>query len=468
MNGSDTPDDPPKPSFAPWDDPDYPWDERPMPPAERPQEEDGRVSKNDNRPVVVELVFALKKWEVVAHDGKETFKITGNIEMYWTDDRVIGFPTARKPMPENMWRPRLTGCAGFDLGKAENYEQLPRFYGFDSAQEHKPSDGRMAQTFPVNLKDGYDISADMERFKSFPFDSTRVDLSIVFFGVKRPEWDKDVRLSLRRPNNASCVKKYASQYQHIDFDGASTHSNDYELAGISLAVGQNTPTARFKDNPRLWDGDMTPCYFISFHIKRSSTFYVHNGIQPMYTIAFFGFTGYALEPSDLANRAALCAVLFLSIYAVQWTTVGHIPRLPFKTVMDYVSESVSSVLMLILVGDCVAYHVARPRRNCLATAADESECAFDDEAADRVDLVWGLLVLMYVLFYAVGYRTIYAAWRSLRSNGHSRPWVKGGLMRNNWKPTSEAYHLKMDDEYCRRWGRKYLGQGTRVDNFEDW
>ena len=137
--------------------------------------------------------------------------------------------------------------------------------------------------------------------------------------------------------------------------------------------------------------------------------------------------------------------------------------------MDYVSESVSSVLMLILVGDCVAYHVARPRRNCLATAADESECAFDDEAADRVDLVWGLLVLMYVLFYAVGYRTIYAAWRSLRSNGHSRPWVKGGLMRNNWKPTSEAYHLKMDDEYCRRWGRKYLGQGTRVDNpLEDW
>ena len=238
-----------------------------MPPAERPQEEDGRVSKNDNRPVVVELVFALKKWEVVAHDGKETFKITGNIEMYWTDDRVIGFPTAHKPMPENMWRPRLTGCAGFDLGKAENYEQLPRFYGFDSTQEHKPSDGRIAQTFPVNLKDGYDISADMERFKSFPFDSTRVDLSIVFFGVKRPEWDKDVRLSLRRPNNASCVKKYASQYQHIDFDGASTHSNDYELAGISLAVGQNTPTARFKDNPRLWDGDMTPCYFISFHIK---------------------------------------------------------------------------------------------------------------------------------------------------------------------------------------------------------
>ena len=246
MNESETPDEPPEPSFAPWDDPDYPWDERPLPPPERQLPPAMNISKNDNNPTVVELVFALKKWEVVAHDGKETFKIIANIEMYWTDDRMIGFPTHHKPMPENIWRPRLNGCAGFDLGKAENYEQLPRFYGYDSTQEHKPSDGRMAQTFPVNLKDGFDISADMERFKSFPFDSTRVDLSIVFFGVKRPEWDKDVRLSLRRPNNASCVKKYASQYQHIDFDGASTHSNDYELAGISLAVGQNTPTARLR------------------------------------------------------------------------------------------------------------------------------------------------------------------------------------------------------------------------------
>ena len=236
----------------------------------------------------------------------------------------------------------------------------------------------MALTFPVNLHDGFDISADMERFRSFPFDSTRVDLSIVFFGMKRPEFDKDVRLSLRRPNNPAFVDKYESQFQHIDIDGAATHSNDYELAGVSVAVGQHQVTARWKTDPRYKDGDMMPDYFISFHIKRSSTFYVHNGIQPMYTIAFFGFTGYALEPSDLANRAALCAVLFLSIYAVQWTTVGHIPRLPFKTVMDYVSESVSSVLMLILVGDCIAYHVARPRRNCARLAAatgDDAECS---------------------------------------------------------------------------------------------
>jgi len=468
MSGSEPAD---ETSKYPWDDPDFPWDERPLPPPERQLPPSMRISKNDNNPTVVELVLQLKKWEVVAHEGKETFKITANIEMYWTDDRMIGFPTSAKPMPETIWRPRLTGCSGFNCGKAENYEMLPRWYGYDTSKEHRPSDGKMALTFPVNLHDGFDISADMERFRSFPFDSTRVDLSIVFFGMKRPEFDKDVRLSLRRPNNPAFVDKYESQFQHIDIDGAATHSNDYELAGVSVAVGQHQVTARWKTDPRYKDGDMMPDYFISFHIKRSSTFYVHNGIQPMYTIAFFGFTGYALEPSDLANRAALCAVLFLSIYAVQWTTVGHIPRLPFKTVMDYVSESVSSVLMLILVGDCIAYHVARPRRNCARLAAatgDDAECLFDDEAADFVDLSWGLVVLAYVLLYAVGYRTIYAAYRSLRRNGHSRPWVKGSYLRNKWRPTSEAYHLKMDEEYCRRWGKKYLGQGQRVNDAEVW
>ena len=117
------------------------------------------LSKHDNNPTVVEVVFALKKWEVVASDGKETLRIVANIELYWRDERMVGFPTARKPMPENIWRPRMTGCAGFDLGKAENYELIPRFYSHDQDSPDRPSDGTLAMTFPVSLRDGFDISA---------------------------------------------------------------------------------------------------------------------------------------------------------------------------------------------------------------------------------------------------------------------------------------------------------------------
>ena len=84
-------------AVPPWDDAAYPWDERPLPPVDRPLPPSMRLSKHDNNPTVVEVVFALKKWEVVASDGKETLRIVANIELYWRDERMVGFPTARKP-----------------------------------------------------------------------------------------------------------------------------------------------------------------------------------------------------------------------------------------------------------------------------------------------------------------------------------------------------------------------------------
>ena len=56
-------------AVPPWDDAAYPWDERPLPPVDRPLPPSMRLSKHDNNPTVVEIVFALKKWEVVATDG---------------------------------------------------------------------------------------------------------------------------------------------------------------------------------------------------------------------------------------------------------------------------------------------------------------------------------------------------------------------------------------------------------------
>ena len=162
-------------------------------------------------------------------------------------------------------------------------------------------------------------------------------------------------------------------------------------------------------------------------------------------------------------------MLFLSIYAVQWITAGHIPRLPFKTVLDNVRESVSAVLMLILIGNVVAYHLARPPRDCARRFADFDEAleryAFDDEKADAVDMTCSLLVLAYVSLFSVGYSTVYAAWNANRRTGASRPWCKGPYLRNKrFRPTSEAYHLRVDDAFAARHGKKFLGQGERVAN----
>jgi hypothetical protein len=436
----------------PWEVSGFPWDERP--------------GDGTGEPIALELVWNMKSWEVIADKGKETLHIRGFLIFYWTDARLVGYPTKKlgdKP-PEKIWRPTFITCAGFSLERGEKGGLLPEFYSAGVDKEGL-SDGRLKLEIPISLPGGFDISnGDIDRFRSFPFDSTRVDLSCCVFSGKGPMFvNKDVTLSLRREQMQSAGLEH-SKVQQIDYDGVDRNSNDYELCGLSIAAGAHPPPP-FLRSGTYEEGDKMCDILLSFHIRRSYIFYLHNGVKPLYTIAAFGFFGYAMEPSDLANRVALGAVLFLSIYAVQWTTAGHIPRLPFKTVLDNVSESVSAVLFLILIGNAIAYHVARPERDCV-----DSECDFDDKKADRIDLICALMVCGYVLLYSVGYRTVFAAWWANRRTGASRPWTKGPYLRNKrFLPTEEAYHLKIDDAFVVKHGKKYLGQGEKISNpLERW
>ena len=97
---------------------------------------------------------------------------------------------------------------------------------------------------------------------------------------------------------------YGKEYQQFDLDGLDRHSNDYQLSGVSLATETHAPNA-------------TCCAACSSRCTYAGRTRL-NSIKPMYTIAAFGFCA-VFEPSDLADRVGLCAVLFLSIYAVQWT-----------------------------------------------------------------------------------------------------------------------------------------------------
>ena len=436
----------------PWDTVDFKWDERP--------------GLGSGEPTALDLVWNMKSWEVIADKGKETLHIRGFLCLYWTDERIRGYPTRTKGKvpPENIWRPSFFTCAGFSLGEGEKGTMVPQFYS-GGLDKEGVSDGRLWLSIPMSLPGGFDISnGDIDRFRSFPFDSTRVDLSCTMMCAGTPLWvNKDISLSLRRPQMQTPGLEH-SLVQQFDYDGVDRNSNDYELSGLSMAAGSHNPPPFLRNNG--WEeGDKICDILFSLHIRRSYIFYLHNGVKPLYTIAAFGFFGYTMEPSDLANRIALGAVLFLSIYAVQWTTAGHIPRLPFKTVLDNVSESVSLVLFLILIGNAIAYHVGRPERDCV-----DSECDFDDKRADRVDVICGLLVLGYVLLYSVGYRTVFAAWWANKRTGASRPWTKGPYLRNKrFLPTEEAYHLKIDDAFVSKHGKKFLGQGEKISSpLERW
>ena len=58
-----------------------------------------------------------------------------------------------------------------------------------------------------------------------------------------------------------------------------------------------------------------------------------------------------------------------------------------------------------------------------------------------------------------------SVWTRGARTGASRPWAKGPYLRNKrFRPTSEAYHLRVDDAFAAKHGKKYLGQGERVAN----
>ena len=153
---------------------DFKWDERPGP--------------GSGEPTALDLVWNMKSWEVIADKGKETLHIRGFLCLYWTDERIRGYPTRTKGKvpPENIWRPSFFTCAGFSLGEGEKGTMVPEFYS-GGLDKEGVTDGRLQLLIPMSLPGGFDISnGDIDRFRSFPFDSTRVDLSCTMMCAGTP------------------------------------------------------------------------------------------------------------------------------------------------------------------------------------------------------------------------------------------------------------------------------------------
>ena len=69
----------------------------------------------------IQVVLQFKTWEITKLEGKENLTWSGVLELYWTDARLDGCPRSHS-LPENIWRPRMTGSVGFSLGDAEKCE----------------------------------------------------------------------------------------------------------------------------------------------------------------------------------------------------------------------------------------------------------------------------------------------------------------------------------------------------------
>ena len=195
---------------------------------------------------------------------------------------------------------------------------------------------------------------------------------------------------------------------------------------------------------------------LSFQIKRTPSFYVAKGIRPLFLVALFGFAVFGLESDDLGTRLSILAALFLTTYAVQWIVIERLPRLPFSTVLDHVAQSVVTALLLMCLVSLASYRLGRD-------GCDDDGCGFDRKLGERVDAVGAAVVAAFLLLETVAYRIVYSVSRSTKT-GWSRPWRKGGYLRNKRFVPYEAYRLVTDEAFVAVNGRSFLGAGARVDD----
>ena len=186
----------------------------------------------------VSCVVAYKRWDVDSGSGKEILTWNGVLELYWNDKRLVGFPTSRG-VPENIWRPTPVGSTGFDLGLAEKKQLLP---SFGKTTKHTgveiSDDGSLKMKCDFKLGNGgVNMSDYLKRFKSFPYDSVRIDVVCQFHNpYKDGDCHPAIAADFDRPNLKHRLTD--GKYQQVDWT-ATRHSNDYALSAFGYAIGSN-------------------------------------------------------------------------------------------------------------------------------------------------------------------------------------------------------------------------------------
>ncbi|GMH77122.1 hypothetical protein TL16_g10075 [Triparma laevis f. inornata] len=403
------------------------------------------------KPTHISVVNCFLGWEVTNAHGKEILTWSGATEFYWEDHRLIGYPTS-EGVPEGIWRPKPMGNRGFDLGEVEKGKKLP---SFQSGSGKVSKQGKLKLVCPFKIGGGgTNLSEQLTRFRAFPFDSLRVDNSMVMTNMTT-EGDKAPYYNIQfdRPNVKNRVDD--GVYQHVDWT-ACRHSDDYDLVCFGYAVTKNHED---------WNGPPgTFCGIAySLHIARTPNFYVRKGIVPLYLVSLFGLFTFFLEPADLPARCSVLSALFLTVYAIQWVTIERLPRLPFNTVLDSVAESVVGILIFNLAGMCVAFRAGRPEEGCFGDCLN-----FDIDAAQVWDTRFAAISTILVLGYSVMYQVVYQSWKISKKSGWTRTWPNGPTLFNKrMRVYDQGFRLWTDEAFGEKHGKKFMGEGV-LEPGETW
>ncbi|CAD7967852.1 unnamed protein product [Amoebophrya sp. A120] len=212
---------------------------------------------------------------------------------------------------------------------------------------------------------------------------------------------------------------------------------------------------------------------VSVHIGRDPTFYIYKAVVPLEAIFIFTCMIYATPVSDVSGRLQLLFGMFLTGFAIQWTILDRLPRVPYLTVLDKFIFMVVVILLTVGLGSCCAFLVWRSEEegdgedgsNLYSSSSGSGRRSLSalhkpfDSLASKTDFCFCAFVLSA---FAFGH------WRLFRAvtrqndlgNGMYRKWVQGGNWYNAGAEIVIGYRLRLDSSGDQ--ARLYQSKGRPV------
>jgi len=295
------------------------WSDRPVP-------ADGGVTR-----VSVEL--NVQEFKVDTHNG-EFLQATFWVVLEWEDPRLLaaGIDTSDpSAMPKDIWRP--AACFPTNFAWADD-EPPVTFLSL--------APGRLMwwrQTKPTHV----DISSaggGEERFRSFPFDSARIDWLFCMSDEVKLETDVDIELDFDRRN----VKSQGGELRQMEWVG-QRRQGEFVCTAVTFGVFKHSsPNTGLVYRDCIW----------SLHVQRDPTYYIFKGAVPIYVIVAFAFFQFAMDvDAQLTERLNFLVALMLSSFAIQWTVTDRLPRVPFVTALDRLIFASLLALFMMALGSVV-------------------------------------------------------------------------------------------------------------------
>ena len=291
------------------------WSDRPVP-------ADGGVTH-------VSVEINVQDFKVDTHNG-EFLQATFWVVLEWEDPRILaaGIDTSDpSAMPKDIWRPADCFPTNFVWTDPQNPVTFISL-----------APGRLGwwrETQPTHV----DISSaggGEERFRSFPFDSARIDFLFCMSDEVKLETDVDIELDFDRRN----VKSQGGELRQVEWIG-QRRQGEFVCTAVTFGIFKHSsPNTGLVYRDCIW----------SLHIKRDPTYYIFKGAVPIYVIVGFAFFQFAMDvDAQLTERLNFLVALMLSSFAIQWTVTDRLPRVPFVTALDrLIFASLLALFMMAL------------------------------------------------------------------------------------------------------------------------